>query len=194
MLRQDHSRPQARTIRAIIALADPVEPVARRNHPCIRWRTIQIFAKVFEDGGMVRGDRGKVIESLVYAGRQARGRHVVAKYPLVRHLREETRLRDELAEHVGNIFLPLGRKRLLVARASAKGDDDDFPFLCRGRSAHKGLAPTRAVPSAKPAASRRKSRRCGSSAEQLPRMNETVRSLRSWPSISCLPIFRSYSP
>ena len=40
-------------------------------------------------------------------------------------------------EQVRNIFLPLGREGLLVAGASAEGDDDDLALLCRSRSAHK---------------------------------------------------------
>ncbi len=56
---------------------------------------------------------------------------------MIHHLREETRLRRKFVDQVGNVFLSLGREGLLIAGASAKGDDDNLPLLCRSRSAHK---------------------------------------------------------
>ena len=47
-------RPQAGTIRATFALANPVESVAGCDDPCIRERPLQVFAEVLEDRGMFR--------------------------------------------------------------------------------------------------------------------------------------------
>src|ERR1700759_5346253 len=82
----------------------------------------------------------KIIECFVDPGCQAGGRHVVAQYPLIHHLSEETRLRSEFVEHVRDILLPFGGERLLIPGSSAKRNDNDFPLLCRGLSVYKGAA------------------------------------------------------
>ena len=62
----------------------------------------------------------------------------MAEDALIHYLGEEARLGDELVEQVGNILLPLGGEGFLVARASAKGDDDDLAFFCGRGSSHQG--------------------------------------------------------
>src|ERR1700722_10898255 len=102
---------------------------------------MEILTKILEYGGMLRRYGGEVIQSLVNAGRQTGGRYIVAKDALIHYLREKARLRDKFPQHVGDIFLPFGSEGLLVARASAEGDDDDFAFCDRLRTTHE-WAPT----------------------------------------------------
>jgi hypothetical protein len=52
----------------------------------------------------------------------------VAQDSPIHHLREEGRLRDEFAHQVWDIFLSFGRKRFLVARATAERDDYYLPL------------------------------------------------------------------
>src|SRR5579859_509575 len=61
----------------------------------------------------------------------------MAENSLVGDVGEETRLRSQFAEHVGNVFLSLGRECFLVARAAAKRDDDDFPLFAGGLAANQ---------------------------------------------------------
>src|SRR5580698_8992534 len=82
----------------------------------------------------------KVVECFVDAGCEARGGHVVAQYPLIHHLSEETRLGSEFVEHERDILLAFGGERLLIPSSSAKGNDDDFPLLCRSLSMHEWTA------------------------------------------------------
>ena len=90
---------------------------------------------VRKDGGVVGGDGGKVVQRLVDSGGEAGRRHVVAKNPLVGDLSEEARLRGHLLKQMRDVLLPFGREGLLVAGASAEGDDDDLALLRDGRSA-----------------------------------------------------------
>jgi len=98
---------------------------------------MQVFAKVLKHGWMAGGHRGEVVEGLVDSGSQAGGGDVVAEDTLVHYLGEETRLRDELVEQVGNILLSLGGEGFLIASASAKSDDDGFSSFCGRRSSHQ---------------------------------------------------------
>src|SRR5579871_2170206 len=98
MFWQHDSRSQARTIGTTFTLANPIEPIAGRDDPSIRWRPVHILAEVLEDGGMFRGSCGKIIESFVDSRCQTRCCYVMAEYALVRHLRKKTRLRDQLTK------------------------------------------------------------------------------------------------
>src|ERR1700756_4462325 len=82
----------------------------------------------------------KVVECFVDAGCEACGRHIVAQYALIHHLSEETGLWSKLVEHVRDIVLPFGGERLLIPGSTAKGNDNDFPLLCRGLSMHEWAA------------------------------------------------------
>ena len=42
-----------------------------------------------------------------------------------------------------DVFLAIGREGLLIARAAAEGDDDDFSLFGGGGSAHKGAGAER---------------------------------------------------
>src|SRR3979490_2471368 len=140
MLRQNDFGPKARTVGTVLALANPVKPVARGDHPRAGGGTVQILTKILEYCGMFRWNCCKVIECFVDAGCEARGRHVVTQYPLIHHLSEETGLRGKLVEHIGDIFLTFGGERLLIPGSSAKGNDDDFPLLRRSLSMYKWAA------------------------------------------------------
>ena len=133
MLRQNHARARSRTIRAIVALADAVESVARRDDPRIVRRPLQIFPEIFKDRWIVRRHGRKIIKRLVSPGRETRRRNVVPENSAIHHLREKRRLRNHLAHHVRDVFLSLGRKRLLIARPAAKRDDDNLALLHRAR-------------------------------------------------------------
>src|ERR1700760_4307539 len=131
MLRQNHSRSRTRTKGAVIAFPDPVESVARRDDPGICGRPFQILAEVLEYRGMFWRNCRKVVEGLVNTGRQTCGGYIVSEDASIHHLREKAGLRDQFVEHVWNIFLPLWRKCFLIARASAKGDDNYLPSFGR---------------------------------------------------------------
>src|SRR5450755_1044075 len=89
---------------------------------------------------MFRRNCRKVVERLVYTGRQTCSRHVVAQYSLIHDLREETRLWSKLVKQIRDIFLAFDGECLLIASSSAKGNDDDFPFFCRCLSVYKRAA------------------------------------------------------
>ena len=135
MLGENHARSLTLAIGAALALADAIEAVARRNHPRIGRRPLQILAEILEDGGMLGRHGGEVIQGFVDSGGEAGGGDVVAQNSLVGHVGEEARLRRQLAEHVGNVFLPLGREGLLVPRAAAERDHDDLALFASGFAA-----------------------------------------------------------
>src|SRR6185437_16365369 len=127
------------------AFSNPVESVAGSHYPRIRAGTLQVFSEVFEDGRVGWGDGGKVVKSLVHPSDQAGGGDIMAEDSPVDHLSEEGRLRDEFAHKVRDVFLPLRCKRLLVARAAAKGDHHYFSLLASGRrSGHRARTQQRA--------------------------------------------------
>src|SRR5260370_35153587 len=140
MLGQDDFGTQARTVGTVLTLANAVEPVAGGDHPGAGGGTIQIFAEILEDCGMFGWNCRKVVECFVDAGCQARGRHIVTQYSLIHHLSEETRLGSQLLEHMRYVFLPVGGECLLIPSSSAKGDENDFPLLCRGLSMNEWAA------------------------------------------------------
>ena len=143
----------------MVALANAVETVAGSHNPGIRARTLQVFAEILEHRGVFRRDSGEVIEGLVDAGDQAGGGHVVAQDSPIDDLGEESRLRNEFAHQVRNVFLTFRRKRLLVPRPAAERDDHDFSLLAGASARAIALGRSKALPSARPAAVRRKSRR-----------------------------------
>src|SRR5258708_29575960 len=65
MLRQNHARAQTWPVRAMIALPDAIETVARSHYPGVRGRPFQIFAKVLENGGMLRWKRSNIVDPLL---------------------------------------------------------------------------------------------------------------------------------
>src|SRR5579859_4695551 len=138
MLGQDHPRSGAGTVRTIVALANAIESVARSDHPGVRERAMQVFAKVLEYRWMAGRHCGKVVEGFVDASGQAGSGDVVAEDPLIDYLGKETRLRDELLEEVRNILLPLRGEGFLVASPSAESDDDGLSLFCGRRSSHQG--------------------------------------------------------
>jgi hypothetical protein len=89
---------------------------------------------------MLRRYCGKVVERFVDSGREACSRNIVSKDTLVHHLGEEAGLRGQLMQQVRDILLALRSERLLIPRASAKGNDDDLPLLCRSLAMHKRAA------------------------------------------------------
>jgi len=91
---------------------------------------MKIFAEVFEDRRMLRGDGRKIVECLIYARGEAGRGDIVAQDAAIGDLGEEAGLRNKLVEKVGDVLLALGSEGLLIARAAAKGDDDDFTLLC----------------------------------------------------------------
>ena len=50
----------------------------------------------------------------------------MSKNSSIHHLREETRLRNQLLHQIRNIFLALRRECLLIPRAATERDDDNF--------------------------------------------------------------------
>src|SRR5437868_10477923 len=126
MLGENNASAQAGAVSAIIAFSDAVETVAGRDDPGVRRRALQIFAEILEDRRVLRGKRSEIVDGLVDAGREACGGHIMAQDSAVYDLREESGLRNQLSHQVRDIFLSLGRKRFLVARTPAEGDDNNF--------------------------------------------------------------------
>src|SRR5579884_3297895 len=122
MLRKNHTRAEARTIGAVVAFTDTVEPIARSNHPCVVERTFQVFAKVFEDRRVLRRNGGEVVEGLIETSSQTCRSNVVTKNAAVHNLSVKRRLRKERFDQIGDILLTFRREGLLVTRAPAKGD------------------------------------------------------------------------
>src|ERR1700730_17817513 len=78
---------------------------------------------------LFRRKRSEIVDCLVDDGSEAGGSDVMPKNPAIHHLGKERRLRNKLPHQVGDVFLSLGRKRVLSSRPSAKRDDDNFSFL-----------------------------------------------------------------
>src|SRR5258708_13639095 len=85
MLRQNHARAQTWPVRAMIALPDAIETVARSHYPGVRGRPFQIFAKVLENGWMIRSKQSKIGDRLEDPRSPARGRHVVTQHSPTPH-------------------------------------------------------------------------------------------------------------
>src|SRR5277367_4012237 len=130
MFWQDDSCPKARAVGAAVALADAIESVTWCHHPRVRGWPLEVFAEVLEDCGMFGRHCREVIEGFVNSRRETCGRDVVAEYALIRHMREKARLRNQLMKKVRDILLPFGSECLLISRASAEGDHDNFALLC----------------------------------------------------------------
>ena len=124
-----------------------------------RGRTLEILAEVFEDRGIVGRHRREIVERLVGAGDDAGGRDVVAENAAIDHLREERRLRDQLVQQVRDVLLPVRHERLVVARASAEGDDNGFLSARRDHSAQRRMRRRCAAAAPAPVTERRKLRR-----------------------------------
>ena len=122
------------------ALPDAVKAVAGRDDPGIRRRPLQILTEVFEHRGRLRGNRSEIVERFINAGRQAGSRYVVAQDSMIDHLRKETRLRDQVAHQVRDVFLPLDHEGFLIASSAAEGDDHYFSLGSRRRSPCPGRA------------------------------------------------------
>ena len=86
------------------ALADALEADARRNHPGVRRRPLQVFAEILEDRRMLRWRGDEVVEGLVGARRQAGVGDVVAENAAIDDLSEERGLRQQLSEQMRNVL------------------------------------------------------------------------------------------
>src|SRR6185437_32228 len=126
MLWQDDTCAHSVPERAMATLADPIEAVAWRDDPCVRRRSLELFAEILEDGRMLGWNRRKVVERLVDARREAGSGNVVAENAAVHDLCKERGLWREFGQQVGDVLLSAWRKGLVVARAAAKCDDDDL--------------------------------------------------------------------
>jgi hypothetical protein len=131
VLRQDDASPGPRPIRPVTAFANAIETIAGRDYPRIRGRAAQVLAEVLEDRWVLGGQRGKVVNRLVHAGREAGSCYVVPQDASVHDLREERRSGQQLPHQMRNVFLALGGKRLLIARTAAECDDDDLMGIAR---------------------------------------------------------------
>src|SRR5438270_12794443 len=98
---------------------------------------MQILAEIFEDGWRLRWQRGEIIDRFVSAGGEAGSGHVMAKNSAIDDLCEKARLRNKFAHQVGDIFLTLGSKGFLIARAAAEGDDNDFAVFLKNAGPRK---------------------------------------------------------
>ena len=110
----------------MLAFADAIESIAWRNHPCIACRPFQFAPEIFEHCRVLRSHCGEVIERLIDAGSQAGGGDVMSEYSPIYHLREERRLRNQFAQQVWNILLPIGHKGLFLPGTAAEGDHHNF--------------------------------------------------------------------
>src|SRR4029077_16052656 len=100
-----------------------VKAVAGSHYPCIRRRALQVFAEILEHCGMLGRERGKIIDTFIHSSRQTGSGLVMTQDASVDYLSKESGLGDKLLYKVRNIFLALGRKRLLVSRSTAKSND-----------------------------------------------------------------------
>src|ERR1700685_4459101 len=92
--RQNDSGAESRTIGAVAALADAIEPVAGRNYPSVRCRPVQVPAEIFENGRVFGRNGGEVVEGFVDACRQARSGYIMTQDSAIHHLREDRGLWD----------------------------------------------------------------------------------------------------
>ena len=119
------------------AFANPVESVAGRDYPRIRRGTLQILAEVFEDSGIFRRHRGKVVEGLINARRQTRRGHIMAEDAAIDNLAEERRARHQLTQQVLNVLLAVGREGFIIPGAATERDYDCFSDARRGRASRE---------------------------------------------------------
>ena len=111
------------------AFADAREAVAGRDDPGVRGGTLQVFAEIFEDSGIVGRNGGEVIERFIDAGGDAGGGDVVAENAFIDDVGEEGGLRDEFVQQVRDVLLAIGHEGFVVARAAAEGDHDGLAVL-----------------------------------------------------------------
>src|ERR1700722_1710254 len=128
MFGKNHSRSQTGAVGTVAAFSDSIETIAGSHDPRIRRRTLQIFAKILEDGGMFRRKRGEIVDGLVDSRSQACSSDIVAEDAPIPHVREECRLRNQFAHQVRNVRPTLRRESLLVTRATAESDYHYFSF------------------------------------------------------------------
>src|SRR6185312_716766 len=122
-LGKNYTSPQTLSVQPVPALANPIESVAGSNDPGIRCRPLQILAEVFENRGMIRRDRRKVVEGFVNACRETRGGNVMAENAAIDDLCKEGGLRNQLVQKVRNVFLPFRHKGFFIASTSAESYD-----------------------------------------------------------------------
>ncbi len=136
--RQDDASTQSGSIRTMTAFPDPIETVAGSDHPCIgRW-ALQILAKVFENSRRFGRDRREIIERLVHAGSEARGRHIVAQNSLIHHLRKKTGSRNEFTHEMRDVLLSLLHERFLIPSSATEGDHHNLSLASRRCSPRPG--------------------------------------------------------
>src|SRR6266404_4040591 len=129
MLGENDAGAEAGAVRAIVAFSYTIETVAGRDDPRVGRRTLQVFAEIFEDGGVFWRKGSEIVDGLVDAGGEACGRDVMAQDSAIYYLCEKGGLRNQLSHQVRDILLPLGGKRLLIARTAAKRNDDNCSLL-----------------------------------------------------------------
>src|SRR5215472_3996238 len=123
MLRQNNASSESRTKRPRAAFPNVIKSIAGRDHPGIGRRTLQLLAVVLKDRRIFGRQGGEVIDGFVATRRQAGGGDIVAEDPTIDDLGEKRSPRNQIAQHVGDIFLPLRSERLLIARSPAEGDN-----------------------------------------------------------------------
>src|SRR6266404_3661827 len=112
----------------MIAFADAVESITGCDNPGIGGGAFQIFPIVFKDRWIFWRKRGEIVDGRVDTCCEAGGRDIVAKNPAIHNLCEKSRLRDQLAHELRDIFLPLRSEGFLVAGAASKSDYYDLLF------------------------------------------------------------------
>ena len=122
---------QTRSVRGMVALADALEADARRNHPGVRRRPVQVFAEVLEDRRVLRWRGNEIVERLVGARRQARVGDVVAENPSIDDLSKERGLREQLFQKMRNVLVTDGHEGLVIPRAAAERDDHRLAISLR---------------------------------------------------------------
>src|SRR5215469_14401591 len=137
MLRQNNASSESRTKGPRAAFPNVIKSIAGRDHPGVRRRSLQLLAVVLKDRRILGRQGGEVIDGFVRTRRQACGRHIVAEDPTIDDLGEKRSPRDQFAQQVGYIFLPLRSERLLIAGSSAEGDNHNLLLLRQGRGARE---------------------------------------------------------
>jgi len=136
-LRKDHTRAKPGTVEFVGAFADARESIAGRDYPGVGSWALQVFAEVLEDGRIVGGDGGEVVEGFVDARHDAGRGHVMAEDALVDDVGQERGLGHEFIEEVRDILLAIRHESFVVARAATEGDYHGLAIL-RDRHAAQG--------------------------------------------------------
>src|SRR5438045_6245757 len=115
-------RAQPRAAGPMAALSVSIETITVSENTGVGRRPLQIPAVVLKHCWMLWRQRCKVVDGLVGAGGKAGSRDVVSEDAMVHYLREGGCARNQIAQHVGYIFLAFRCKGLLIAGTAAKSD------------------------------------------------------------------------